>query len=77
MAKGTAGQPPRYYFETEKTLAMHARAEREAITDEEREEIVATLAGELATSGTFDAVPVPVELLRLVGAATPSGKAAT
>ncbi len=56
MVKGTGGQPPRYYFETEKTLAMHARAEREAVTDDERDEAVAALAFELATSGPFDSV---------------------
>lgn len=69
MAKGTGGQPPRYYFETEKTLAMHARAEREAITDAEREEVLASLAGDLATSGTFDAVVV------VEGTGSPAGKA--
>lgn len=68
MAKGTGGQPPRYYFETEKTLAMHARAEREAITDAERDEVVAALAGNLATSGTFDAVVV------VEGTGSPNGK---
>ena len=56
MVKGTGGQPPRYYFETEKTLGMHARAEREAVTDDDRDEIVATLALNLATSGPFDVV---------------------
>lgn len=56
MVKGTGGQQPRYYFETEKTLAMHARAEREAVTDPERDEAVATIAFGLATSGSFDAV---------------------
>lgn len=56
LVKGTGGQPPRYYFETEKTLAMHARAEREAVTDAERDEAVATIAFGLATSGSFDSV---------------------
>lgn len=56
LVKGTGGQPPRYYFETEKTLAMHARAEREAVTDVERDEAVATIAFGLATSGSFDSV---------------------
>lgn len=56
MVKGAGGQPPRYRFETEKTLAMHARAEREAVTEFERDEAVATVAFNLATSGAFDAV---------------------
>lgn len=56
MVKGAGGQPPRFYFETEKTLAMHVRAEREAITDEERDEIVATVAFDLATTGPFDTI---------------------
>lgn len=56
MVKGAGGQPPRYYFETEKTLAMHARAEREAVTDAERDEAVAAIAFGLATSGSFDVV---------------------
>jgi hypothetical protein len=68
MAKGTGGQPARYYFETEKTLTMHARAEREAITDDERDEVVATLARDLATTGPFDAVLV------VEGTGSPSGK---
>lgn len=56
LVKGAGGQPARYYFETEKTLAMHARAEREAVTDVERDEAVATIAFGLATSGSFDSV---------------------
>ena len=68
VVKGSGGQSPRYYFETEKTLAMHARAEREAITEEERDGIVAQLAFDMATSGPFEAV-IAVE-----GGDLPAGK---
>lgn len=68
VAKGSGGQAARYYFETEKTLAMHARAEKEAISEEERDEAVSTLAFDMATSGPFSGV-IPVE-----GPGQPEGK---
>jgi hypothetical protein len=66
--KGSGGQPPRYYFETEKTLTMHMRAEREAITDEERDETVARLAFEMSVSGPFASV------VHVDGGGSPSGR---
>lgn len=68
VAKGSGGQAPRYYFETEKTLAMHARAEREAVTEQERDETVAQLAFAMATSGPFASV------LTVEGEGSPNSK---
>lgn len=46
----------RWYFETRKTLLMYFRAERNAISDEERNEVVTTMAFVLATSGPFSSI---------------------
>lgn len=56
IAEGRGPNPRRWYFETRKTLLMHARAERNAISDEERNEIVTTMAFSLATSGPFSSI---------------------
>ena len=51
---GKGGQPPRWVFETRQTLRMLQRREREAITDAERDEVVTSMAFDIATSGPFD-----------------------
>ena len=54
--EGRGPNPRRWYFETRKTLLMYFRAERDAISDEERNEIVTKMAFELATSGPFSSI---------------------
>ena len=56
IVEGRGPNPRRWYFETRKTLLMHARAEKEAISDEERNEIVTSMAFELAISGPFSSI---------------------
>lgn len=48
--------PPRYHFETRKTLPMLHRAERQAVGDADRDEAVAKKAFELTASGPFQRV---------------------
>ena len=54
--EGRGSNPRRWYFETRKTLLMYFRAERDAISDEERNEVVTTMAFVLATSGPFSSI---------------------
>ena len=62
---GTGRAPPRYRFETGKTLEMLTRAQRKTITDRDRDDKVTEIAFGLATSGPFneivkiDAGPAP------------------
>ena len=46
----------RWYFETRKTLLMYFRAEKDTISDEERNEVVTIMAFDLATSGPFSSI---------------------
>ena len=48
--------PRRYHFETRKTLTMLHRAERQAVRDTDRDQIVAEFAFDKATSGHFGQV---------------------
>ena len=48
--------PARYHFETRKTLPMFHRAERQAVSDADRDETVADIAFKLAVSGPFQRV---------------------
>lgn len=50
---GRGGQPPRWFLTTRQTLNMHYRAERQAVTDDERDEQFARVAEQLATQGPF------------------------
>ncbi len=66
--EGRGPNPRRWYFETRKTLWMYFRAERDAISDEERNEIVTTVAFDLATSGPFSSI------IKVEGEGSPDGK---
>lgn len=68
VAAGGGGQPRRWYFETRKTLHMHFRAEREAITDEARDEAVTTMAFDLTKTGPFSSI------VKVEGERSPDGK---
>lgn len=50
---GRGGQPARWFLTTRQTLNMHYRAERQAVTDDERDEQFARVAERLATQGPF------------------------
>lgn len=56
VADGRGKSPRRWFFETRKTLLMHHRAQKDAVTDEERNEVVTTAAFGLAVSGPFASV---------------------
>ena len=50
------GKSRRWYFETRKTLLMHQRVQKDAVTEEERNEVVTTTAFDLTTSGPFSSI---------------------
>lgn len=50
------GKSRRWYFETRKTLLMLHRVQKDTVTDEERNEVVTTVAFGLTTSGPFASV---------------------
>ena len=56
VADGRGKSPRRWFFETRKTLLMHQRAQKDAVTDGERNEVVTTTAFDLVTSGPFASV---------------------
>lgn len=68
IAEGRGPNPRRWYFETRKTLFMHARVEKEAVTDEERNAVVTTMAFDLAKSGPFSSI------VKVEGEGSPVGK---
>ena len=53
---GTGRAPPRYRFETGKTLEMLTRAQRKTVTDRDRDDKVTEIAFRLATSGPFNEI---------------------
>lgn len=53
---GKGGQERRYQLSTRMTLRMFYRAQRDAVDDAARDELIASLAGQLTNTGPFDAV---------------------
>lgn len=70
--EGSGPNPRRWYFETRKTPLMLYHAEKEAITDEERNEIVTTKAFDLATSKPFSSGPFSIVIVE--GEGSPGSK---
>ena len=64
---GRGGAPKRWVFETRKTLAMLARAEKKTVSDADRDRAITERAFELAASSPFD------ELIEVDGGDAPSG----
>ena len=56
VADGRGKSPRRWFFETRKTLLMHHRAQKDTVTDEERNEVVTVAAFGSTVSGPFSSV---------------------
>ncbi len=56
LLPGRGSAPKRWVFETRKTLAMLTRAEKETVSDQDRDRAITERAFDLATSGPFDRI---------------------